>query len=680
MKSDKFSKTPRKAFQFSAAAHASQDRFPNLENALNGNGGDRERLRQRRTARFLARLRRAVLPVALLLAGAWAAAAAAPVITATLEPAEIAFGDVAQLTVTVQGQDQNAPLLPSVSGLSFQPVGQSSQIQVINGEMTANTSHTYIASPTRLGTFTIPAIKAGLGPNAAESTPVVLKVLKRAAGSTPVTPQAYPNQSVLPAPTVNGSDDSTPPPDPHGFGFLRLVSPKKEFYVGELVPVELKAFFRAGVELRVDGLPKLNSDAFTMNKLSDQPARSEQVFGGVPYTLFTWSTALTAVKAGDYQMSVELPTTVTVRQRVQRPRTRSGNPFGDPIFDEFFNDAFFDGFFGSATQKEVALSSEPSAVKILSVPMENRPSTFAGAIGRFELTAEAAPLQAAAGDPVTLKVKITGSGNFERATFPALEKNDHWKTYKPSAKFEPDDSAGCTGTKTFEQALVPLQSGKLIVPALAFSYFDPESRQYITRSTQPLSIQVGPGQSVASTAASGPAANDPPVARPSGEPGMAPNKLVPGRFHATLRPWFFNSWLAVGALLPSLGVLAAYWFMCRRQELARDPHRVRLAETQRAVQAQLRLMESSARRGSTSEFFAAARGAFQSRLGMLWGLVPQTITLVEVNTRLNGEADGFRFVFELADEVTYTGRTFGTAELQKWYEMINAELKKLERT
>src|SRR3974377_1808073 len=345
MKSGKYSKTSASASHFLRAADEGRRLFPRLEGAPNDCNGCTERLAERRAGAFLARLRRAVLPVALLLVSAWAAAAKAPAITATLEPAEIAFADVAQLTVPLQGQDQNAPQLPAVSGLSFQPAGQSSQIQVINGAMTANVSYTYVVSPTRLGTFTIPVIRAGSGPSAAESLPVVLKVLKRTAGSTSAAPQA--GQSALPAPTLNGSDDSTAAPDPQGFGFLRVVSPKKEFYVGELVPVELKAYFRAGVELRVDGLPKLNSDAFAMNKLSGQPARSEQVIGGVPYTVFTWSTALTAVKAGDYQMSVELPTTVTVRQRVQRPRTRSNNPFGDPLFDEFFNDSFFGSFFGS---------------------------------------------------------------------------------------------------------------------------------------------------------------------------------------------------------------------------------------------------------------------------------------------------------------------------------------------
>jgi hypothetical protein len=500
--------------------------------------------------------------------------------------------------------------------------------------------------------------------------PVVLKVLKRAGGSSSVAPQAG----------QNGSDDGTVAPDPHGFGFLRVVSPKKEFYVGEQVPVELKAYFRAGVELRLDGLPKLNSDAFAMNKLSGEPARSEEVIGGVPYTVFTWSTALTAVKAGDYEMSVELPTTVTVRQRIHRPHARGNNPFGDPFFDDVFNDAFFDNFFGSATQKEVALSSEPSDVKILSAPLENRPANFTGAVGKFEVSAEATPAQATVGDPITLKVKLTGSGNFERASAPALERNNEWKSYKPTAKFEPDDSAGCSGTKTFEQALVPLQSGKLVIPALAFSYFDPESKEYVTRSTQSLSVEVVPGQGIANTAASAPVAPALQVASASSEPGMAPNKLAPGSFHATLSPWFLSPWLAASALLPSLGLMAAYCFMRRKQALASDPRRVRLAAVQHEMQEQLRVMESAVARGATSEFFAAARGALQNQLGMLWGLIPQTITLAEVNARQNGETDSFRFVFELADEVAYTGRTFAAAELQHWYKVINTELNKLKST
>jgi len=173
------------------------------------------------------------------------------------------------------------------------------------------------------GNFTIPAVKAGRGTDAAMSQPVVLKVRKGAGGLSAVN---SPNQNPLPAPAVSGDEEPMSTAEQQSFGFLRLVTSKKEFYVGEMVPVELKACFRAGVELRVDGLPKLNSDAFTMNQLGNQPVRSQQLINGVPYTVFTWPTVITAVKAGDYEMSVELPTTVTVRQPAQRPRLAVGEP------------------------------------------------------------------------------------------------------------------------------------------------------------------------------------------------------------------------------------------------------------------------------------------------------------------------------------------------------------------
>ena len=89
-------------------------------------------------------------------------------------------------------------------------------------------------------------------------------------------------------------------------------------------------------------------------------------------------------------------------------------------------------------------------------------------------------------------------------------------------------------------------------------------------------------------------------------------------------------------------------------------------------------MESAAAQGAAPEFFAAARGALQHRLGLRWGVAPQAITLAEVNARMNGEAEGFRFVFELADEVTYTGRSFPAADLHKWSKIVNAELQRLE--
>jgi len=606
----------------------------------------------------------AIITLAIWVAGTFGLARAASV-TATLEPSDISLGEAAQLTVTVQGRSADAPQLPAVNGLDFQPVGQSSQIQVINGAMSANVSYTYAVAATQPGSFTIPAIQAGRGADIALSQPVILKVRKGGGAAA----MNSPNQNSLPAPAVGGDEGQISATEQQSFGFLRLVAPKKEFYVGEMVPVELKAYFRAGVELRVDGLPKLNSDAFTMNKLGDQPIRSQQVINGARYTVFTWPTAITAVKAGDYAMSVEIPTTVTVRQPAQRPRSRTGSPFDDDFFDNAFS-----SFFGSATQKQIVLNNEPNSVKILSLPTENRPVSFTGAVGQFDLTAETAPQQIAAGDPVTLKLKISGVGNFDRVTAPAVEKSDAWKTYKPGAKFAPVDSAGCSGTKIFEQALVPTQAGKLKIPALAFSYFDPEQKQYVTRTTSPVAIEVAPGQSAAARVA--PAITTPIAATAASD--LAPNKLAPGHFTATLRPWFLNPWLVAVALAPSVVALFAYVMLRRRQQLARDPKRVRVAHAQRALRSQLETMERAAATGDTGSFFAAACAAFQNLLGLRWSLPPKTISLAEINARLNGEADGLRFIFGLAYEVVYTGRAFAPDELRHLQTLVNIELKKLE--
>ncbi len=89
-------------------------------------------------------------------------------------------------------------------------------------------------------------------------------------------------------------------------------------------------------------------------------------------------------------------------------------------------------------------------------------------------------------------------------------------------------------------------------------------------------------------------------------------------------------------------------------------------------------MELAAAHGNTGNFFAAACAAFQNLLGLRWSLPPQTITLAEINARLNGEADGLRTIFGLADEAVYTGRTFAPDELRRLQKLVNHELQKLE--
>lgn len=597
-------------------------------------------------------------------------------IDVSLDPTEIELGSSAQMTITVTGSQSKTPELPSVAGLSFDPIGQSSQFQVINGATSSQVTHTYLVTADHAGTYTIPKVTVARGVEVASSRPVVLRVLK--GGSTRAAANSGRTLQQLPNPVVPSAKDDQSTDVRNGVGFVKVVTPKTEFYVGEVVPVELKAFIRPGAEVRLDGPPQLNNDAFMMQSPGSSPARTQEFVGGEPFVVFTWSTTLTAVKGGDHELSVELPTTVTIRQRASRPRVRPS--FGSSFFDDAFDDSFFDHFFGGATQKQMKFASPKLEIKALPLPPENRPAGFAGAVGQFEIDMVAVPERVSMGDPVTLKVAVTGRGNFDRVSVSLPDQEGSWKSYKPGTKFDPTDSVGFEGKKTFEFALVAQKHGSLGIAPIEFSFFDPDARQYVTRTTQRLSAEVSPpsgkvesmSQPSSTTAGINSAANREAIDGKSPAAFASAQNAGPTHTRGSLSGWLWPALL----VMPGLG--CAVWLFRRRRVRSSDPSRLRSQAVRQAIRQHVDRMESAATRGASAEFFTAARCALRERLGERFNLRPGTITLGEINLRLNGNGDILRSIFTIADEVTFTGRNLSAEELQSWSKVVNSELKKLE--
>jgi hypothetical protein len=602
---------------------------------------------------------------------AWATAtidASAANVTATLDPARIALGESAQLSITVSGGDSLDAALPTVSGLEFTPGGQSSSYQSINGATTASVSVLYQVTPNRTGIFTIPAIRL---PGGGSSQPLVLQVLKRTDGLP----------SNLPPPNAQSGTADEAPNAKGEAAFLRVVLPKREFYVGELVPVQVKAYFRAGMSASLNGLPVLNSDAFTLNKLDEKPDQAQETIDGRPYTVVTWNSALAAVKAGDYALNIELPVTVRVRES----HRRGGNPLkqflgNSPFDDPMFDDSFFDNFFGGMTEKPITLRMDADNVKILPLPNLGRPADFSGAVGKFDVTSEAAPTQSTTGDPLTLRLKVSGQGNFDRVASRGLASSADWKTYQPSARFEATDSAGDEGTKTFEQAVVPLKAGSESVPALTFSYFDADTRQYVTRATTPIPVEVSPGSGspLAATLPASPSTpSHTPLANPSSS-DLAINQVETGKFVSSLRPVLFVQWFIALQGVPVMALAAVFLVQRRRQRLAHDPQRTRNRAVQAAVREQLLAMEQALAANSAPVFFTAARQAVQEQLALRWQLSAAQITTAEINRRLNGDGNDLRTLFAAADAVIYSGQRVSPEDLKRWKDLVIQQLRKLE--
>lgn len=597
-----------------------------------------------------------------------AAVALPPPINVSLTPGQITLGEAAQLTITSTGSGMDGLTLPVVAGLEFRVVGQSRRVEIINGATLSSISVVVRVTPQIAGIFTIP----GLTP---QSQPLVLRV-KPDDGNGSGAPFNNPNPSGRPPVSALG----TPPSGIHmsadGAAFVRMNLPKREAYVGESLPVDIEVGLREGFVSSLNGFPTLTGNDFTLNNLSKKPERVERMVDGKPFTVLTWHSVLAPVKPGAFSLSVQTPLTIRVQTR----------PARDSKMDDLLGDPFLQNFFGHTVSKDINAASTPTELKVLALPTEGRPADFSGAVGSFKIASDLSAPTAAVGDPVTLRLHVSGTGNFDRVDTPMLEHVEQWKTYPPKSSFNAADPIGYKGEKTFEQPLVAQHPGNQRLPDLAFSYFDPQGRRYVTAHSTPPSVTISPALADAaagSTAAVAPTtANDPagaarPPASPGTQPssGLRPDHAVTGAKSASvvplvLRPMFIAAPSVVGL------ALVGGWLGLRRSAIAAR-RRGRGARVSASAAQLLEQMQTAARSGDAIRFFAAARAALEQCFAARWRIQVDELTLHERSARLaamGATGEQVRQLFALADETQYAGRRVLSTDLDRWLQVVRQVL------
>jgi BatD DUF11 like domain len=577
--------------------------------------------------------------------------AAAPVVNATIEPSQISMGESAELTITSSGTGMEPVTLPEVSGLEFRVIGHSRRIEIINGATLATSSIVVRVTPQAAGIFTIPGIT--------KSQPLVLRVSPDNSAGNASPPGS--NWSGKP-PTGSSANGLHMTAD--GSAFARLVLPKRDIYVGESIPVDIEVGLRAGFVTSLNGLPALTGGDFTLNNLSRQPERIEKLIDGRPFTLLTWHSVIAAVKPGKFSLSVESPLTVRIRTRSPR----------ESMLDDLLGDPFLQNFFGATVPKDITVSSPPSELTVLELPTEGRPPDFNGAVGSFKIDGTLSSASAAAGDPLTLRMHVTGAGNFDRVDSPMLERLDQWKTYPPKSTFKPSDAVGYKGEKTFEQPLIAAKPGAQTLPGLAFSYFDPTTRRYETARSAPLTVSISPS---AADSASSMAGAPVTAASPAGTPaspesgGLRADHAVAEAGASSLVPLYLQPrFLAIPSLLAL--VFGGGWLGLRRQPGA-TPARWMRARRGSRIAGAVKQMEGAVKAGNAALFFNLARTELLRMLAAPGKPQPDQMTSAEITAGLGGESEEIRRVFALADEANYSGHV-PAADLERWLDIVRRRL------
>jgi hypothetical protein len=290
---------------------------------------------------------------------------------------------------------------------------------------------------------------------------------------------------------------------------------------------------------------------------------------------------------------------------------------------------FFDRFSGEQQQAALATESEP--VQIMAVPRENSPATFNGAVGNYSLNVNAGPTNLTEGDPITVKIQIAGRGSIENLTLPDISW-PNFITHPPDIKTETSDQFGFQGTKTFEYIATPQSPDIKALPAVSFSFFDPDQKIFRTLTQPPIPLVVRPGGAAAvpaAYAAARPKQDSPPPAQ-----DIVPNKQRLGTLGQINAPLVQQTWFLALQGVPVLALVSSVAWRRRAEKLANNPRLRRQRHVAQTVRDGLAELRRFAGQNKSDEFFATIFRLLQEQLGERLDLPATAITEAVIEERL----------------------------------------------
>jgi hypothetical protein len=519
---------------------------------------------------------------------------AAASFSATLDRDTITVGESATLSLTFEGGTPDAlPAFPNIPNLQIAASGSSTQFTLNNGQSSSSVIHTFRLVPRQAGDFTIPSLAVDIGGQKISSQPLTLKVL---------------NASAPPPEAINSGSQ---------LAFVKLVLPKREVYVGESFTAQFHFYFHSRVQNISQPQPAGSPiDGFNVLQIGQigQGQRRVQV-GNAIYTVFPVNVIFRAVKAGPLTIG---PVAFNIVLELPSPN-RQRDPF-DPF-----------GMFNRNEQKQVVLATEPESVKSLPLPRENVPPGFNGAVGSYTMSLTAGPTNVAVGDPITVKIQIAGRGSLDSLNLPEQPAWGDFKTYPPTTKIEPPNAL-LQGTKVFEQIVTPQSADIKALPAVSFSFFDPEQKTYRTLTQPAVPLTIRPGGSTPAPSVAG-------VARPGQDPApltqdIVPNKQRLGTLARIGPPLALQGWFLAAQSIPALAFVSAVLWRRQTERLANNPRLRRHRQVAQIIRDGLVQLRQCAGRNQGDEFFATLFRLMQEQLGERLDLPATAITEAVIDERL----------------------------------------------
>ncbi len=399
---------------------------------------------------------------------------------ASVQKNPVTEGERFQITFTLhnaQGERFTPPSFDNFNTLMGPSRQQSTTI--INGNMSSQISFIYVLEATKKGSYTIGPATITVNGNRIKSNPITVNVVEPSTAEKQRREQAKKQEQSLTEQAQNIISKNL---------FVTLSVNKTNVYLGEPISATYKIYLHP--DLNLTSLTPKKEPSFngfwTQNiDLGNIQWQNEQVNGVWFRSAIIKKVILIPQQIGN--LTIEpYKFDCVARLRIQNQKQRRS------IWDDFFDDPFFNQ--GSYRDFSYVASSQTVKVNVKNLP-QPQPDDFINLTGSYKLHAWVDKPTTKAGEPISLKVKISGSGNLKLLEPININFPPDFEVYDPkTADNLTISSSGITGDKIFEYLIIPKHEGEYKIAPVHFSYFDLNTKDYVKLTSDEIIIKVTEGE------------------------------------------------------------------------------------------------------------------------------------------------------------------------------------------
>lgn len=374
-----------------------------------------------------------------------------------------------QVTYTIKNADKVKNFrAPDFSPFRSRGPSSSTSMQIVNGSVSKSESYTYVLIPTKKGSFTIPPAIATINGQKKTTESITIEV-------TDAIDQGKQQE------TQGGSGPNEGAIDEAKIAenlFVRVIPDKSTIYKGQQVNLTYKLYSRVSLRnIQMTKQPQYNNFLSREIELSNQAKQQKiEVFDGKEFRTQTFNkVALFPTQAGKIEVPpIEFDAEILYREQ-----------------DPFFRSSFF------TRTRSVPYSFKSNRITL---DIEDLPGTppqgYTGGVGQFNYEVNYDRTETKAGDPITLKIRISGNGNINLVNMETPDFPASFDVFDPKVKENVSNASSVVnGSKTYEYLLIPRGGGSFEMPDLNFSHFNPETGEFIAKNFEGPVIEVS-GQAI----------------------------------------------------------------------------------------------------------------------------------------------------------------------------------------